>query len=55
MLRRAMDRQVCEGCYILTEADLLMNGKLDHMQPVVGMMVVSTTVHSWRRRGRNNG
>ena len=53
---RAMDRQMCEGCYIMSpEADLLMNGKLDHMQPVVGRMVVSMTVHSGRRRGRNTG
>ena len=54
---RAMDRQVSEGCYIQSpEADILMNGKLDHFQPVVGRMVVSTAVHSGRRRrGRNTG
>ena len=47
MLSRAMNRQVCEGFYILSPgAVLLMNGKLDHRQPVVGRMVVSTTVHS---------
>ena len=53
---RAMDRQIGEGCFILSpEADLLMNGKLDHMKPVVGRMVVSTAVHCGRRRGRNPG
>ena len=53
---RAMDRQISEGCFIQSpEADLLMNGKLDHMQPVVGRMVVSTAVYSGRRRGRNPG
>ena len=53
---RAMDRQIAEGCFIQSpEADLLMNGKLDHMQPVVGRMVVSTPVYSGRRRGRNPG
>ena len=53
---RAMDRQIGEGCFILSpEADLLMNGKLDHMKPAVGRMVVSTAVHSGRRRGRNPG
>ena len=53
---RAMDRPIGEGCFILSpEADILMNGKLDHMKPVVGRMVVSTTVHSGRRRDRNSG
>ena len=53
---RAMDRQIGEGCYIQSpEADLIMNGKLDHMQPVVGRMVVSTAVYSGQRRGRNTG
>ena len=53
---RAMDRQIGEGCFILSpEADLLMNGKMDHMQPVVGRMIVSTTVQSGRRRNRNTG
>ena len=53
---KAMDRQIGEGCYIQSpEAELLMNGKLDHMQPVVGRMVVSTAVYSGRRRGRNPG
>ena len=34
---QAMDRQVSEGCYIKSpQADLLMDGKVDHMQPVVG-------------------
>ena len=53
---RAMDRQIGEGCFIQSpEADLIMNGKLDHMQPVVGRMVVSTSVYSGQRRGRNTG
>ena len=53
---RAMDRQIGEGCFIQSpEADLLMNGKLDHMQPVVGRMIISTAVFSGRRRGRNPG
>ena len=53
---RAMDRQIGEGCFILSpEADLLMNGKMDHMQPVVGRMIVSITVQSGRRRNRNTG
>ena len=53
---RAMGRQIGEGCFILSpEADLLMNGKMDHMQPVVGRMVVSTTVYSGRRKSRNTG
>ena len=30
-----MDRQIGEGCFIQSpEAEFLMNGKLDHMQPV---------------------
>ena len=42
---RAMGHQIGEGCFILSpKADLLMNVKMDHMQPVVGRMVVSTTV-----------
>ena len=53
---RAMDRQIGEGCFIQSpEAELLMNGKLDHMQPVIGRMVVSTAVYSGQRRGRNTG
>ena len=53
---KAMDRQIGEGCFILSpEADLLMYGKLDHMQPAVGRVVVSTSVYSGRRRGRNPG
>ena len=53
---RAMDRQIGEGCFIQSpEAELIMNGKLDHMQPVVGRMVVSTAVYSGQRRGRNTG
>ena len=53
---RAMDRQIGEGFLIqIPEADLIMNGKLDHLQPVVGRMVVSTAVYSGQRRGRNTG
>ena len=53
---RAMDRQIGEGCFILSpEADLLMNSKLNHMKPVVGRKVVSTAVHCGRRRGWNPG
>ena len=53
---KAMDRQIGEGCFIQSpEAELIMNGKLDHMQPVVGRMIVSTAVYSGRRRGRNPG
>ena len=53
---RAMDRQIGEGCFIQSpEVDLIMNGKLDHMQPVIGRMVVSTAVYSAQRRGRNIG
>ena len=53
---RAMDRQIRERCYIKSpEADLLMNGKLEHIQPVVGRMVVSMAVHRGRRRGRDTG
>ena len=49
-------RQIGEGCLIQSsEADLLMNGKLEHFAPVVGRMVVSTAVQSGRRRGRNTG
>ena len=52
----AMGRQIGEGSFILSpEAELLMNGKMDHMQPVVGRMVVSTTVCSGRRKSRNTG
>ena len=48
---KAMYRQIGEGCLIQSsEADLLMNGKLDHFAPVVGRMVVSTAVQSGRRR-----
>ena len=53
---KAMYRQIGEGCLIQSsEADLLMNGKLDHFAPVVGRMVVSTAVQSGRRRVRNTG
>ena len=52
----AMGRQIGEGSFILSpEAELLMNGKMDHMQPVVSRMVVSTTVYSGRRKSRNTG
>ena len=53
---RAMDWQIGEGCFIQSpEADLVMNGKLDHMQPAVRRMVVSTAVYSGQRRGRYTG
>ena len=53
---RAMNRQIGEGCFIFSpEADLLMNSKMDHMQPVVGRIVVNTTVLSGRRKNRNTG
>ena len=49
---RAMDRQIGEESFIQSpETDLIMNGKLDHMQPVVGRMVVCTAVYSGQRRG----
>ena len=48
---RAMARQLGEGCYILgPEADILMNGKLDHCQPAVGRVTISTMVTTGRRR-----
>ena len=51
---RAMDRQIAEGCFILSpEAELLM--KLSHTKPVLGRKVVSTAVHCGRRRGWNPG
>ena len=44
---RPMDRQISEGCHILSpDADIMMNGKLDHMRPVVGRVVISTAVQS---------
>ena len=54
---KAMDRQIREGCFIQSpKAELIMRQwKLDHMQPVVGRMIVSTAVYSGRRRGRNTG
>ena len=53
---RDLNRQISEGCYIQSPAaDLLVSGKLDHMQPVVRRMVVSMAVHSGRRRARNTG
>ena len=53
---KAMYRQIGEGCLIQSsEAELLMNGKLDHFAPVVGRMVASTAVQSGRRRVRNTG
>ena len=53
---KAMYRQIGEGCLIqCSEAELLMNGKLDHFAPVVGRMVASTAVQSGRRRVRNTG
>ena len=48
---RAMPRLVGEGCYMLgPEADILMNGKMDHCKPVVGRVVITNTVHTGRRR-----
>ena len=53
---RPMDRQISEGCHILSpDADIMLNGKLDHMKPVVGRVVISTAVQSGRRRNRNPG
>ena len=53
---RAMDRQIIEGCYIMSpEADLLMNDKFAHVKPMVGRMVVSTVAQSGRRKDRNTG
>ena len=47
---RALDRQIGVGCFIQSpDTDISMNGKLDHMQPVVGRKVVSTAVYSGQR------
>ena len=53
---RPMDRQISEGCHILSpDADIMLNGKLDHMAPAVGRVVISTAVQSGRRKNRNPG
>ena len=53
---KPMGRLVCEGCNIMsTEADICMNGKLDHFRPGVGKVVVSNLIHTGRRRNRNTG
>ena len=53
---RPMDRQISEGCHILSpDADIMLNGKLDHMRPAVGRVVISTAVQSGRRKNRNPG
>ena len=53
---RPMNRLVCEGCHIqCTEADICMNGKLDHFKPGVGKVVITNMVHTGRRRNRNTG
>ena len=52
---KPMGRLVCEGCNISTEADICMNGKLDHFRPGVGKVVVSNLIHTGRRRNKNTG
>ena len=53
---KPLGRLISEGCHILSpEADICMNGKLDHCKPAVGRVVISNTVYSGRRRGRNPG
>ena len=52
---KPMGRLISEGCHILSpEADICMNGKLDHCKPAVGRVVITNTVYSGRRN-RNTG
>ena len=52
---RPMNRIVSEGCHIQsTEADICMNGKLDHFKPGVGKVVVTNKIHTGRRRRTRN-
>ena len=53
---KCMGRLVGEGCHIQgPEADICMNGKLDHYRPGVGKVQITNMVHSGRRRNRNTG
>ena len=53
---KCMGRLIGEGCHIQgPEADVCMNGKLDHFRPGVGKVIITNLVHSGRRRKRNTG
>ena len=53
---KCMGRLVGEGCHIQSpEADICMNGKLDHYRPGVGKVIITNMVQSGRRRNRNTG
>ena len=43
---KCMGRLVGEGCHIQSpEADICMNGKLDHYRPGVGKVLITNMVH----------